>query len=270
MHRSMVLRTLVCVAVIGAPVLEAAAKTAAEYLELAARSDSQGEWKSAKEACDAALKLEADLPEAYYYRGRAQFCLSEFTAAVKDFDRYVELRPAVASRQWERGIACYYAGQFEAGAKQFALYQSYHDNDVENSVWRYLCMAQDEKLGKRATRLQMARAAILPIRNDRRIGMMKVYDLYRGKATTDELLAAVKPTEGRPSTGPQFYARLYIGLYHEVQGAKEKAKAAIALAAKEHEEDASRGRVNHFMYEVAVVHHRRFQSESKQSASQSK
>lgn len=244
-------------------VAEEEAKTASQWLQSAADADAAGDWRTAERACNEAIALEAKLAAAHYYRGRARFCLSKFADAVEDFDRYVALRPAAASRQWERGIACYYAGQFTEGAKQFALYQTYHDNDVENSVWRYLCMAQDEKLGKRPQRLKQAREAILPIRNDRRQGMMKVYDLYRGEASVKELLAAVKPTEEQPSTGPLFYAQLYIGLYHEVQGDRKQAEKMIALAANEHHKDARQGRVNHFMYEVAAVHHQRFQRERK-------
>ncbi|MCH8194972.1 MAG: hypothetical protein IIB12_02755, partial [Chloroflexi bacterium] len=65
-------------------------------------------------------------------------------ASVVDFDKYVALRPKAESRQWERGISDYYAKKYKQGAKQFELYQTYHDNDVENSTWRYLCMARTE------------------------------------------------------------------------------------------------------------------------------
>ena len=83
-----------------------------------------------------------------------------------DFDKYVELKPDAESRQWERGISYYYAGEFAKGAKQFELYQTYHDQDVENSVWRYLCVAREGGVEK-------AQANMLPIENDRRIPMMQ-------------------------------------------------------------------------------------------------
>ena len=47
-----------------------------------------------------------------------------------DFDRYVKLAPSRASRQWERGITCYYAAQYKKGAAQFELYQTYQGIDT--------------------------------------------------------------------------------------------------------------------------------------------
>ena len=35
-----------------------------------------------------------------------------------------------------------YAGEFAKGAKQFVDYQTFHSQDVENSAWRYLCVAR--------------------------------------------------------------------------------------------------------------------------------
>ena len=232
-------------------VLLAADPSAADYLARAQQADQQRQWDQAEHACSKALELEEELAPALYFRGRARFCLGKFTQSVADFDRYIEHNPAAASRQWERGISCYYAGKFEEGAKQFALYQTYHANDVENSVWRYLCMARMKDAG-----VAKARKAILPIRNDRRPGMMKIYDLYRGKATVADVLEAVK--QGEPTkeqlSGRLFYARLYIGLYHEANENHEKAKEFLNKAATEHADDAAQDRINHYMYEVAVVH----------------
>lgn len=228
-------------------------------LQTARRADGARNWDAARQACDAALKQDAELAAAYYWRGRAHFCLSRFEASVADFDQYVRRVPAAASRQWERGIACYYAGKYQAGADQFALYQTYHDNDVENSVWRYLCMARIESQG-----VDKAKAAILPIRNDSRPGMMTIYKLYKGEATEDDVLAAVRngdPTDRRMSGG-LFYARLYLGLYHEAQGNENQARRFIDLAADKHAEDAAQDRVNHFMYEVAVVHQRQLKADA--------
>lgn len=188
----------------------------------------------------------AQLADAYYLRGRAQFRLAKFRESLADFDKFVELRPKLASRQWERGIACYYAEEFKKGAEQFALYQTYHDNDVENSVWRYLCMARTEGVEK-------ARAAILPIRNDPRVPMMAVYDLYRGRLKPDDVLAAaaVDGVEGDQLSSQLFYARLYVGLYFEAAGDRDAARKYLLLAADEHRE--TRG-VNRYMWDVARVH----------------
>lgn len=218
----------------------------------AARNDSTAAVRLASEVIEADEKFAA----AVYLRARERFRLGLIEASVSDFDRYIELAPAAAPRQWERGIACYYAKQFEKGAKQFELYQTYHDNDVENSVWRYLCMVPTDGIEK-------ARATILPIRNDRRVPMMQVYELYRGKLKTDEVLAACQRDDPDAETlaGRLFYAHLYLGLYHEVAGEKELAGKYVSLAADR--KLAENPRINRYMWDVARIHAEQMQKASK-------
>jgi lipoprotein NlpI len=225
----------------------AIAAEAARDLERAQNAAAQGDSKAAVEFASAAIAKDARLADAYYLRGRERFRLDRIAESVKDFDKFVELRPERESRQWERGIAYYYAKQFEKGAKQFELYQTYHDNDVENSVWRYLCMVPK-------TGIKKARAVMLPIKNDRRVPMMQVYELYRGNLKPDEVLAACKEGDPPPVVlaGRLFYAHLYLGLYHEVAGEKKLAEKYIHLAADE--ELGKNPRINRYMWDVARIH----------------
>jgi lipoprotein NlpI len=211
---------------------------------LLAEGISQAEtanYSAALDAFDRAIRQDADLAIAYYWRGRTQFCLGKVKASVEDFDRYVKLNPKAESQQWERGIALYYAGEFERGAKQFELYQTFHDNDVENSVWSYLCVARTKGVAE-------AQKTMLPIENDRRVPMMEIYDLYRGKLKPEDVLAAVQagsPNE-RELTSRQFYAHLYLGLWYEAAGKAD-------LAAR-HVTESERHRIGHYMWDVAHVH----------------
>ena len=109
------------------------------HLARATKAINAGDSKEAVDQLNKVLEHDAKYAIAYYLRGRELFRLGKVKQAAADFDQYVKLKPQVESRQWERGIADYYAGDYEKGAKQFALYQTYHDNDVENAVWRYLC-----------------------------------------------------------------------------------------------------------------------------------
>jgi len=72
------------------------------------------------------------------------------------------------------GITCYYAGKFDEGKKQFEGYEQVDTNDVENAVWRYLCMAKSVGVEK-------ARAQILKIGRDKRKPMMEVYALFAAR-----------------------------------------------------------------------------------------
>src|SRR5688500_16623554 len=117
---------------------------------------------------------------------------------------------------------------------QFELYQTYHDQVVENSVWRYLCVARTEGIEK-------AQANMLPISEDRRVPMMQIYDLYRGKLKPDDVLAAAKAGEPTKEVlnSRLFYTHLYLGLWHEAAGRAAEAKEHI-LKAEEH-------KIGHYM-----------------------
>jgi lipoprotein NlpI len=217
-----------------------------ELFSAAQVASEKGDSKRAIELLNKAIAIDDSRPDLYRWRGREQFRLGNIAESLSDFDRVALLAPNLEKTLWERGISQYYAGHFEAGAKQFELYQSYHDADVENATWRYLCVA-------RADGVEQARESLLPIKNDPRVPMMEIYKLYQGKATPDDVLAAANA--GEPAEAEQntrlFYAHLYIGLYHEAAGDTAEAKKHIELAAHKH-------RIGHYMGDVARIHARRF------------
>lgn len=222
-------------------------ESAEKLLQQASEAAAKGDSAEADRLATLAIKQNDKLSAAYYLRGRERFRLVKIKESVADFDRYVKLRPDAESRQWERGIADYYAKQYKKGAKQFELYQTFHDNDVENSVWRYLCMVPDHGIEK-------SRAVMLPIKNDRRVPMMQVYELYRGNLKPEEVLAECRRDEPDEEVlaGRLFYAHLYLGLYHEVAGEKKLAEKYITLAADKKLADSPR--INRYMWDVARIH----------------
>ena len=192
------------------------------------------------------LKLDPKNASVWYRRGCENFRIGDFKQSVSDFDQYVTLRPNAERQLWERGISHYYAGMYKQGAEQFALYQTYHDNDVENSVWRYLCMAKTEGIEK-------ARKEMLKIKNDRRIPLMTSYAMFQGKATADDVLKAANAGNPEPAVlaGRMFYAQLYLGLYYEAHSQPKLAKKHITMAWKDH--DQTKG-ISRYMWNVARVH----------------
>jgi lipoprotein NlpI len=180
-------------------------------------------------------------PLCWYLRGRENFRALHVEESVADFDKYVELEPRAENRLWERGISSYYAGQFGKGAKQFEDYQKFHNQDVENSAWRYLCVARDSGVEK-------ARSTLLPITDDPRVPMMHIYGLYQAKLKPENVLvfAGKDPPNRELENQRLFYAHLYIGLWYEVGGDANKAKQHI-FAAEKH-------RIAHYMWDVAHVH----------------
>ena len=171
---------------------------------------------------------------AYHERGWAHFKLGHFKDSVADFDQFLKLQPELEPEHWQRGIAYYYAGEYERGRKQFEAHQKVNPRDVENAAWHFLCVARLEGAEK-------ARAALIPIDSDPRVPMKEIHALFAGKAKSEDVLAAAK------QRGELFYAHLYIGLHHEANGDKAKAREHIEKAATEFY-------VNNPMGDVARVH----------------
>jgi lipoprotein NlpI len=190
---------------------------------------------------DRVLEIDPRNADAYGHRGSERFTLGRFADSIADFDREIELDPPREPGHWKRGISYYYAGRYDEGRKQFEGYQTVDGNDVENAVWRFLCMARKEGVAA-------ARRDLLKIKRDRRVPMMEVYALFAGQATPDDVVQAVRagdpPTEDLKHR--QFYAELYLGLYHDALGDESQAIGHLQ-AAVEH-------RIEHYMWDVAKVH----------------
>ena len=220
-------------------------ENAAKLIEQARGFAAAREFSKAIASCDRAIERDPAAPEVHYVRGRSRFASGLVNESLTDFDKFLERRPAHESRLWERGISLYYAGRYEEGARQFALYQTYFTNDVENSVWRYLCMARSDSVTK-------ARKEMLPIKQDRRVPMMEIYALFAGKATADDVLRAADSTGANKAqlNHQMFYAHLYLGLFYEADGDKALAAKHLKIAAEKH-------KIGHYMWDVANVHSRR-------------
>ncbi len=219
---------------------------AAKLVEQARVFAEAREFTKAISHCDRAIEQDPAAAEAYYVRGRCRFASGLVNESLADFDKFLERRPTQESRLWERGISLYYAGRYAEGARQFALYQTYFTNDVENAVWRYLCMARRDGVTK-------AREGLLPIKQDRRVPMMEIYALFAGRATADDVLRAAGSTDAnkaqlnRQLNRRMFYAHLYLGLFYEADGDEALAEKHLAIAAEKH-------KIGHYMWDVANVH----------------
>lgn len=215
-------------------------------LQQIARMAQDGDHRQAVQKAQSLLAKHPMEADAYYLLGRSLFCLGKVNEAVGAFDQYVARRPELEARQWERGIALYYAGRYEAAARQFELYQSYHAGDVENAVWHYLCRSAIDGP-------MVAQRRLLPVEGDNRIPMQEIYALYGGSGSAERVLAAVEA--GKPDQeqrmGRLFYAHLYVGLYYHAWGRPEEALRYLALADKEHVATRS---INRYMWWVAHVH----------------
>jgi lipoprotein NlpI len=172
-------------------------------------------------------------------RGEKHFRQARIAESIADFDRQVHLQPDLAAEHWQRGIAYYYAGQYEKGARQFKLHQSVNPQDVENAAWHFLCVVR----GPKGT-LAAARKQLIPVARDSRVPMAQIQKLFAGTMSPEDVLRAGKDA-GEAAT---FYANLYVGLYYEAIGRGDDSLRLVSRAA---DNPAAR---NSYMGNVARVH----------------
>lgn len=153
------------------------------------------------------------------------------------FDRLAKLIPDRAPELWQRGIAQYYAGRYRDCRDMFVSHRTVNPADVENAAWHFLCVA-------RAESPEAARRQILPVGADARVPMREVYQMFQGRATAAQVLAAAGSD---PSA--QFFGRLYVGLYLEATGDRVRGRTQIEMAA-----DDRYAQVGGYMHDVARVH----------------
>ncbi len=159
---------------------------------------------------------------AHQRRGEVHFRNARIKESMADFDTVIALLPEEAAGHWQRGIALYYAGEYQQGVNQFELHRTVNPEDVENSVWHILCLARTE-----GATLESAREQYMQVTRDRRIPMLQIQNLFTGKGTPEEVIEAA----GTGSETAKFYADLYLGLFYEMTGEKEKSLEYIAEAA---------------------------------------
>lgn len=182
------------------------------------------------------VQANAQNPQVLVRRGMTHFKLGNITASIQDFDQAEQLAPRLTPYLWQRGLSYYYAQQFEAGATQFEVDLTVNGQDVEETVWRYLCIAQSRGV-------DAAISTLLPVRHDPRPFMRRVYDLYAGHCSVETLLAEAS----REDQQGQFYRHLYVGLYAEARQDVAMAKEHLAIAAERYP-------LEDYMWHLAVVH----------------
>lgn len=185
---------------------------------------------------------EAKSPNELFREGVALFFEAKPKESVAAFDKLLELEPGAKPKLWQRGLALYYAEDYQGGREQFEVHQTVNTADVENAAWHFICVAKKEGV-------EEARKNLIPISGDSRVPMKQVHDLFAAKATVEDVLAAAEQGEGEDLRNHRCFAHLYLGLYFEALGREEKAKEHILKAAVDFSMD-------HYMGRCAQVHAR--------------
>ena len=183
------------------------------------------------------LLFLAQSPQAMLNRAVIEFEHGRFAESAAAFDSLAKAVPDEAPYLWQRGIALYYAGRYTDCRRQFESHRAVNPDDVENAAWHFLCVARAESPAK-------ARAALLPVGRDGRVPMLEVYQMFRGTLTPEQVLSAAG---SQPDA--QFYGHLYLGLYFEALGMKDRALEHIEIAGADRFEP-----YGGYMHMVARVH----------------
>lgn len=169
-------------------------------------------------------------------RGMTWFKLAQIAESIDDFDRAEQLQPDVVPYLWQRGLSYYYVDRFAEGAQQFEVDLQVNGHDVEETVWRCLCMARSENFA-------IAQQGLLPVKTDPRPVMRYIYDLFAGTCSPEVTLAMGNQGGDRGN----FYAHLYVGLWYEAKEQADRAQHHIVTAAQRYP-------LEDYMWHVARVH----------------
>jgi lipoprotein NlpI len=186
---------------------------------------SEGKYRSAIENADAMVRLSSQDPrtireaaDIYLRAGKCQW-------AVQLFDRYLKSRSDDLPELWQRGIALYFVGEYEAAARQFEVHRTVNPNDVENAAWHFLCVAKAKSPSE-------ARAQLLPAPGDPRPPMQQVLTMLQSgnpegvREKVDSL-----PADSKERESAEFYGDFYLGLYADAMGQSDKAKRYMSQSA---------------------------------------
>ncbi len=172
-------------------------------------------------------------------RGAEHFRQARIAESIADFDRQLQVQPDRAAEHWQRGIAYYYAGEYEKGARQFELHQTVNPQDVENAAWHFLCLVRTPKGS-----VEAARKKLISVTRDARVPMAQIQQLFADTMTPEEVLRVGEEAGG----AAKFYADLYVGLYYEALGRDDESLRLLTLAAN------NPAAKNNYMGDVARVH----------------
>jgi lipoprotein NlpI len=159
----------------------------------------------------------------YSRRGDLRMFLGKFEEAVPDYEQMVELDPTQEAKHWRLGIAYYLSGDFEKSAKQFETYYQNDKTDRETGLWHFLAVAgMDSIVG--------AQSRMLKFEEKDRDPFPQIYELYLGRINAEEFFRELYDAGFSTKPDAMFFARLYAGIFEEINGRAEPAAKYLRMA----------------------------------------
>lgn len=176
-----------------------------------------GDMEGTREDLTHIMRLDGASVPLLNERAMINFRLGDFRKSVIDFDDVLRLDSQQARNAWMRGISLYYAGEYEAGRRQFEFVQRNHPDDIENALWKFMCTAKYHGLG-------VARVTLVTKNKDSREPMEQIHAFYKGRISESEFLAGLESLQGSPAQIKQakFFGYMYLGLFYDAIGENDK------------------------------------------------
>ncbi|TWU47280.1 lipoprotein NlpI [Rubripirellula tenax] len=204
--------------------------TVSELRIQASEALRRGDRNAAIKAANEMIRDHGDNVQAIAASADVYLRAGKPSEAVEQFDRFIEQEPDQMPYLWQRGIGLFFIGEYDKAADQFAKHRVVNPNDVENAAWHFLCIAKAQTPEK-------AKAMVLPAPGDRRepmdevLAMLSTGDVASVQSRMD---AVAKLSPGsRDAEDARFYGELYLGLYADAVGNKDKAIKHLRAAAKD-------------------------------------
>jgi lipoprotein NlpI len=211
----------------------------------AVRTSPEQQLEQTLERLNGAIK---DEPSRYHHdRAEILFRLGRFEESVRDYNEAVRFAwPHNEDSCWERGLAQYYAGDFRAARKLFSGYHRVGPLDIENGLWRLLCIAEEEGIEK-------ARESMLDYSRRVRKPFPTLLEVYMGRGNAEAVLKEATDGVSNPQeiTANLFNAHYYLAKYFDMTNQQD-----LALI---HIREALKHKFPHFMYACAEVDAKRLE-----------
>ena len=188
-------------------------------------------------------------------RGDMRLFLGDFEGARVDYEKMIELKPALEVSHWRLGIAYFYLEEYEKAARQFQIYHNYDSVDRENGIWRF--MSQFKSKG-----LKTAREGLLKYEKDDRPPYPLLYEMFAGRLPPDEVFTRIEAFNYPPDYRERvlFHATFYVGIYLELVEKKQDIAQNLLKKAFENQYGQSTGT---YMWQVARLHYFQMLKKSK-------
>jgi lipoprotein NlpI len=201
-------------------------------------------WQARLAQLNTSLAASGDDVGLYSERGDVHFFLGQFREAIADYDRMVALDPQLDASHWRRGIALFFAEDYDRAAGQFERYHSFDNVDRENGIWRYLCQVKGRNV-------ETAQAGLLKYAKEDREPFPDLYRLFAAATTPEEITRRIESAElgDGEREKRRFYAELYIGLWHTVHDRPADARVHLGRAVSSRWPQTA-GYGPHYMWQV--------------------